>query len=293
MDKDLMSRKNLMIGSALLVSAALFFILLRPESIPVETAIASIGPFEETVQEDGITRIREKFTVLAPVSGILRRVEIHPGDSVRRKGRLATIQWDRDVPVLSPSSGRVLRVIRENAGPIEMGAPILEVGDPSSLEIVVDLLTADAVRVHPGTPVRIERWGKNEPLEGKVQVVEPAAYTKVSALGVEEQRVNVIVHITTPVEIWKNLGDQFRVDCTFILSRQENVLRVPSGALFRDKEGWALFRVVKGRVEKTAVRTSARGAINAVIEEGVKEGDEVIVYPGDKVKNGVRVKKME
>lgn len=292
MRTKIFTRRNLIIAIGILLGVALFAILLIPDSVPVETARATIGSFEETVQEDGTTRIREKFTVLAPVSGILRRTEIHPGDPVRKGERLATIHWDRDIAVPSPASGRLLRLIRENEGPVEMGSPIMEVGDPSSLEIVVDLLTADAVRVHSGTPVRIERWGGNQPLEGLVRVVEPAAYTKISALGVEEQRVNAIVRITSKEEIWKNLGDQFRVDCTFIVSKQENVLRVPSGALFRDGEGWALFRVENGKVRKIAVRISARSPINAVIQEGLKEGDEVVLYPGDRIQDGVRVKKI-
>ncbi len=292
MNQSYFKKKYLLIASAFLVGAAILYLLLLPASVPVETAKATVGTFEETVREDGVTRIRERYSVLAPVSGILRRVKIHPGDSVRRGSRVAAIRWDRDIPVLSPVDGVVLKVLRESEGPVEMGTPILEVGDPSSLEVVADLLTADTVKIRPGTPVRIERWGGETPLEGRVDLVEPSAYTKLSALGVEEQRVNVVTRITTPGSVWKGLGDRYRVDCTFLLSQQNDVLRIPSGALFRDGESWSVFRVEKGRARKTPVRLSVRGSLMAVVQEGLKEGDEVIVYPGESVHDGVRIDRM-
>jgi HlyD family secretion protein len=181
----------------------------------------------------------------------------------------------------------VLRVLQESAGVVQAGAPLLEVGNPEVLELVVDLLTTDAVRVQPGTPVAIQRWGGDRPLAARVREIEPSAFTKLSALGVEEQRVNVIAVLTEPRPA--ALGDGFRIEARLVLWEGRDVLKVPQGAAFRRGDGWAVFRVDSGRARLTEVQLGHRGETEVEILGGLEVGAEVAVHPGDRVKDGVRV----
>jgi len=191
--------------------------------------------------------------------------------------------------VRAPVAGRVLRIPRKSEGVVTAGQALMEIGDPRALEVEVDVLSADAVRLHPGTRVEFERWGGEGKLEGKVRVVEPVGFTKVSALGVEEQRVWVIVDFTSPAAQWQQLGDGYRVEASFILWEEDNVLQVPASALFRDGAGWALFAVQQGKAVKREVRVGQRNGLSAQILSGINEGDRVIVHPDDQVRDGVRV----
>jgi HlyD family secretion protein len=196
---------------------------------------------------------------------------------------------DRHVDVLAPTSGRVLRVFQKSAGVVAAGAPLLEVGDPAALEIVVDLLTTAAVQIKPGTQVEIYGWGGERPLGGRVRFVEPSGFTKPSALGVDEQRVNVVVALTDPRERWAALGDGFRVEARLVLWQANDVLKAPQGAVFRHGDGWAVFRIVGGRANLTPVRIGHRGDIEVEILSGLASDDTVAVHPGDRVKSGARV----
>lgn len=196
---------------------------------------------------------------------------------------------DRHVDVLSPVTGRVLQVHQKSAGVVQAGTPILEVGDPEALEIVVDLLTTDAVHVRPGTPVEIQRWGGEGTLSGRVLRIEPSAFTKPSALGVDEQRVNAIIALTDPRERWATLGDAYRVEARFVLWKSDDVLKAPQGALFRRGEGWAVFRIDGGVARLTPVQIGHRGETEVEIVSGLTTGTTVAVHPGDRVKDGVRV----
>ncbi|HEX5102046.1 MAG TPA: HlyD family efflux transporter periplasmic adaptor subunit [Polyangiaceae bacterium] len=196
---------------------------------------------------------------------------------------------DHHVDVLSPVSGRVLGIHHKSAGVVQASTPLVEVGDPSALEVVVDLLTTDAVHVLPGTPVVIRGWGGDHPIEGRVRRVEPSAFTRPSALGVDEQRVNVIVALTDPRRQWETLGDGYRVEARIVLWQAERVLKVPQGAVFRHGDGWAVF-VVNGNVARlTPVTLGHRGETEAEISAGLAEGTAVAVHPGDRVKDGARV----
>ncbi|MDH4285534.1 MAG: HlyD family efflux transporter periplasmic adaptor subunit, partial [Gallionellaceae bacterium] len=195
----------------------------------------------------------------------------------------------KPVTVRSPVNGRVLKIPRISEGVVAAGQALLEIGDPSALEVEVDVLTADAVRLKPGTRVVFERWGGEGMLEGAVRVVEPAGFTKVSALGVEEQRVWVIVSFTSPPAKWQQLGDGYRVEAQFILWEESNVLQVPSSALFREGEGWSLFAVQEGRAVKRSVKAGQRNGLSAQILSGIAEGERVIVHPDDRVRDGVKV----
>jgi HlyD family secretion protein len=146
------------------------------------------------------------------------------------------------------------------------------------------------VKLHPGTRVVFERWGGDRNLEGRVRVVEPAGFTKVSSLGVEEQRVNVLVDLTSPFEVWKRLGDGYRLDATFIVWESPDVLQVPASSLFRKGDGWALFVVDKGRAKMVPVEIGRRNGLSAEIVKGLTEGETVVAHPDDQVRDGVRVK---
>ncbi|RJP71249.1 MAG: efflux RND transporter periplasmic adaptor subunit [Candidatus Abyssobacteria bacterium SURF_17] len=193
------------------------------------------------------------------------------------------------IEIDSPVEGRVFRVIRENEGVVGAGEFIIEIGDPSAIEVEVDLLSADAVKVGPGTAVLFERWGGGHPLEGRVRVVEPSGFMKISALGVEEQRVFVISDITSPPGEWRNLGDGYRVDASFIVWEGENVLQMPESALFRHGDGWAVFVVEDERAVLRPVKLGHRNGISAEIVSGLSEGQKVVIHPGRTVEDGARV----
>lgn len=190
--------------------------------------------------------------------------------------------------VRAPVAGLVLLRLRESAGPVAVGEALLEIGDPASLEIEVDLLSEDAVRVSPGMAVRLHRWGGEQALEARVRRVEPVGFTKVSALGVEEQRVLVIVDFVSPPETWSRLGDAYRVEAEFILSAG-SALTVPGGAVFRRGEGWALYVVEGERSHERAVRVGRRNAYHAEILAGIEAGTTVIVHPDDRISEGSRI----
>jgi HlyD family secretion protein len=159
--------------------------------------------------------------------------------------------------------------------------------------VVVDVLSSDAVQILPGAKVRFERWGRSELLEGVVRRVEPAAFTKISALGVEEQRVNVIIDLTSPAERWQTLGDGYKVDARIITASLDKAVKVPVSALFRAGDQWAVFVVSNGRAAKRSVMISGRGATEAVVQEGLKVGEKVIVHPGDNVSDGKTVRERQ
>jgi HlyD family secretion protein len=188
-------------------------------------------------------------------------------------------------PVKSPINGTVLKVYRESEGPIDMGTPILDLGDTNVLEIVSEVLTRDVVGLKPGNEVVISGWGGGM-LQGKIRLIEPSAFTKISTLGVEEQRVRVLVDFAKP----KEMGEGFQVRCRFIVKRRENSLTLPVGALFRSGDDWALYRVVKQRAVKTVVKIAETSGTSALVESGVSDGDEVILFPGEKIKEGIKVR---
>jgi HlyD family secretion protein len=194
------------------------------------------------------------------------------------------------VEVTSPVTGTVLRVLRESEGLIAAGEPILEVGDPANLEVAVDLLSTDAVRVAPGLRALISDWGGEQPLEGVVRRVEPFGVTKVSALGIEEQRVNVLIDLVSPRERWRRLGHGFRVEPSIVLWEAESVLRVPFSALFRSGDGWAAFVAEDGRARLRQVEIGHENGLEAELISGLREGEQIVVYPSSRIEDGSRVR---
>jgi HlyD family secretion protein len=195
--------------------------------------------------------------------------------------------------VRSPVNGRVLRVFEESSRVVSAGTPLLELGDPTDLEVVIEVLSRDGAMIHPGTRVLLEQWGGETPLEAVVRLVEPAGFLKVSALGVEEQRVNVIADIITPLEQRSGLGDSFRVEGRIITSESPDVLKAPTGALFRRGTDWATYILRNGRAQLRTVTLGSSSGLEAQVLDGLEEGDEVIVYPGDRVREGLRVKPLQ
>jgi HlyD family secretion protein len=192
-------------------------------------------------------------------------------------------------PVRSPAAGRVLRVLQESETIAPAGSPLLEIGDPGQIEIVAEFLSQDAVLIRAGARALIENWGADTPIAARVFRVEPFARTKISALGVEEQRVNVILQLAQP-ETAPPLGHGFRVDVRVVLSEEPNALRVPTDALVRDGRGWAVFVIERGRARLAPVGIGEGGEDYRRIETGLWEGQRVVLFPGDDLENGARVR---
>jgi HlyD family secretion protein len=191
-----------------------------------------------------------------------------------------------NVRLVSPVSGRVLRVTEKSERTLAAGTPVMVIGDPSRFEVVADVLSTEAVKIRAGAPARLEEWGGDKPLRARVRLVEPYAFTKVSALGVEEQRVNVILD---PVDPLGPLGDGYRVEARIVVWSAPDVLKVPSSALFRSGERWMTFTVEDGRARRRAVEVGARNPYEAEIRSGLDAGVTVIRYPGNELDEGARV----
>ena len=378
------------LGVLLLV--ALIVVGFLPRPLPVETARVTQGALRATVNEEGKTRIKQRYVVSAPVAGHLRRIpfkagaEVEAGKTVlavidpvspamldarnralaeaRRDTAAANLdrakeaqrfaanelrrieklhadksvsqqdlenaQWRETstakdlavaesalrqaetelkefpagdgaatngvrppVEVTSPASGRLLHVFEESTRVVGPGTPLVEVGDPADLEAVVEVLSRDGAAIVPGAKVELEQWGGGEPLAGRVRLVEPAAFLKISALGVEEQRVNVVVDLLTPYEQRRNLGDNFRVEARIITWEAAQALKAPAGALFRRGQSWAAFVLAGGRAELRRVQVGRASGSELQILEGLKEGEELILYPGDRIHEGKRVKPVQ
>jgi HlyD family secretion protein len=191
--------------------------------------------------------------------------------------------------IRSPIGGKVLRVFQESAAVLTPGTRLLELGDPADLEAEIDVLSTEAVKVRPGAKVELVHWGGTEALPGRVRLVEPAAFTKVSALGVEEQRVNVIVDFVGPPEQRRALGDGYRVEARIVIWEQDGLLKIPSGAIFRHDGGWAVYRVEDGRARLRPIEVGQNNGLEVQVLAGLDEGDRVLVHPSDRIKDGVAV----
>jgi HlyD family secretion protein len=194
------------------------------------------------------------------------------------------------VIIKSPVSGRILKINRKSEGVVREGQALIEIGDPDALEVEVDVLSAEAVRIRPGMPVIFERWGGEGPLEGRVRVIEPTGFTKISTLGVEEQRVLVISDIVSPPEKWAQLGDGYRMEASFILWEDSGVLQVPVSALFRYKGGWAVFVVRDRKARLHTVEIGYKNGLSAQVVSGLNEADTVITHPASSIEDGIRVR---
>ena len=371
------------LGAALLVALIVFGLLPRP--LPVETARIAFGPLRSTINEEGRTRLRQRYVVSAPVTGQLRRIPFKAGAEIastqtivavidpitpalldsrtrtqaearrdtasaqleraRAHHKFAVSELRRDdklfadktispqeleqvqlretaaardvaaaeaalrqaeaelldcagasttnrapVELRAPVAGLVLKVFEESERTVAAGSPLLQIGDRADLEVIIETLSRDGAVVRPGTPVELEQWGGAEPLRARVRYVEPAAFTKVSALGVEEQRVYVVADLLTPLAQRGSLGDNFRVEGRIITWQNDRVLKVPVGALFRRDGQWYAYVLANGRAQLRSVKVGHASDSEFELLDGLKEGDQVVLYPGDRVHDGSRVR---
>ncbi len=203
---------------------------------------------------------------------------------------------DSSVPIeklaiTAPVPGQILQLQQQSEAVVSAGQALVEIGDPHALEVEIEVLSPDAVRIKAGSRVLFERWGGDAPLEGQVRRIEPVAFTKISALGVEEQRVLIIADFVSAPEIWQRLGDRYRVEAQFILWEGNEVLQIPANALFRYENGWAVFTVVEDTVQRRRVKVGHRSGLVAEIIEGLKVGEIVVTHPSDEVGEGVKVRR--
>lgn len=367
-----------------------------PRPLPVDAELVDRGPLRVEIEADGKTRVRQRFVLSAPITGVLARPALRPGDAVKEGAPLLTMtpvapplldlrsraqaeaqvkvavamraqaearrdlakhaldlaraDFDRQeklfaggalpratldeaelrrrsaeqeleaarlgvsiaasqqraaeaalsvgpgqasalgvVTLEAPATGSVLRLLQESGGVIAAGTPLLEVGDPRDLEVVVDLLSTDAVSVRPAAVSSIVRWGGESALGAHVRLIEPAGFTKISALGIEEQRVNVLLDFDGPLESRAPLGDGYRVEASVVIADLQDVLRVPLSALFRDGEQWASFVVSNGNARLSHLELGRRNQRHAEVLRGLAEGDRVILHPGDRLRDGAQV----
>ncbi len=196
------------------------------------------------------------------------------------------------VQIRAPVTGRVLKIAQESEAVVPAGAPLMEIGDPANLEVIADLLSTEAVRIKPGAAVRIDGWG-GAVINARVARVEPAGFTKVSALGIDEQRVRTVIDFVDPRETWVQLGHDYRVIVHIVIWKGDNVLSVPVGALFRKGDDWAVFSIKNGRAATTVVKVGHRNSRVAEIVSGLSEGDQVVLHPSDRIGEGVLVAQRE
>jgi HlyD family secretion protein len=304
---------------------------LWPEPVAVELATVRHEAFEQTIDKDGKTRVRERYVGSAPLAGRVQRLTLKAGDVVQagvvvaveqaelaatiNRKELDTARFDEHATehevtqaqaalqrvgttqtgaeqawqIRSPVRGNVLRVLQESEAVVALETPLLEIGQAENLEVVVDVLTTEAVQIHPSATVWLERWGQDQRvLEGRVRRVEPGAFTKVSALGIEEQRTNVIIDIVSPPEQWHTLGDGYKVHARIVVFRQDAAVTVPVGAVFREGERRAVFVIRNGVAQKRRIETPRRNSQDALVTSGLAPGEQVIVYPSQAVEDGVR-----
>lgn len=234
-----------------------------------------------------------KFELAQAQAALLRSRPTDVGETAGNGDKPAPYPQQDPQPhfeIKAPINGRVLRVFRESSGVVQAGEPLLEIGDPLDLEVEIDVLSRDAVKVKPGAPVLLEEWGGDRALNGEVRLVEPSGFTKISTLGVEEQRVNVIVDLVDPPQTREALGDGFRVEARIVIAEADDVLKVPTSALFRVGDEWAVFRVEDGVARQRTVKLGLQNGLEAEVREGLAEGDEVVTHPGDNVTDGRAVK---
>jgi HlyD family secretion protein len=389
----LVSRRVLIAAAAV---GGLLAVALWPRAVPIEVDAVTRGPLVVTVDEEGVTRVRDRFVVSSPLLGRVLRIELEPGDVVKSGQPVARVRAEaaplldertraeaqaavesaraalgraraeeqraratqalaerelsrarelaeselvasqeleareadarvaaesvnaakfavqaasselqralarlnptnpdagegRVVTVRAPVDGVVLKRLRESESIVPAGEPLLEIGDPGRLEIVSDLLSSDAVQVKPGARAIVEQWGGDATLAARVRRVEPAGFTKISALGVEEQRVNVLLDFVDPAAAWGALGDAYRVEVRIVIWEASRVLKVPTSALFREGTRWAVYRVEDGRARRTLVELGHQTGSEAEVTQGLSEGDRVILHPADTLEDGRRV----
>lgn len=299
-----MNRKKILIfaGAAVVVVLVAYWALFRGTAVSVETAAVKRGPMTVTVDGEGKTRARVKTTITAPVSGRMSRIRLVEGDTIPHDFPITEIDPDPPVQrfpdqyddrpnphaakVFSPMAGRILRIIQKSEGFVTAGTPLVEIGDPDNIEIVVDILSTEAVKVSPGAPMIVSAPGLTDTVKARVQFIEPQAVTKISALGVEEQRVNVVgMFLTKP----QGYGDNFRIDVSIVVWEAPDVLTVPTSALFRSGPDRCVFVVEANRARQRTITVGQQNAADTQVLGGLEEGESVILHPPNQLSDGLRI----
>jgi len=242
--------------------------------------------YDATTNEAALASAKAQLEVRRSIRESLAARLLDPSSSALPSNSVCCVQ------IRSPVTGRILKIIQESEAVVPAGAPLIEIGDPLDLEIVADLLSTDAVQIKDGAPVRIDGWGGSA-LHGRVTRIDPAGFLKVSALGIEEQRVNTTIDLTDPPEAWSRLGHDFRVVVHVTVWSGEDVLTVPIGALFRQGDDWEVFAVSDGRARATTVKVGHRNNRQAEILDGISEGTRVVLHPSDRVRDGIAIAQRE
>jgi HlyD family secretion protein len=247
-------------------------------------AATAAGPRAEAEHRGHEIELRLRAAEAATAAAMAARAELSRAQAALGTG---TAGSGHTVTVRAPAAGKILRILRESAGPVAAGMPLLELGDVARIEVKADLLSSDAASVRPGARATITGWGGAEAITARVRRIDPAAFTKVSALGLEEQRVYVVLDLVEPPP--PALGHDYRVDAGIVVWEAGKVLRVPSTALFRVGDRWAVFLVRNGRARRTLVDTGPSDGTWTMARAGVQAGDTVIVQPSDVIADGARV----
>ena len=245
--------------------------------------------FRQKSEELRSTRIQEEIARFELEQAEAALLRTRPRDAAEVDGA-ANGNGGWTFTIYSPINGSVLRVLQESAAVVSAGTPLLELGDPLDLEAEVDVLSRDAVKIHAGARVLLEHWGGDKALQGRVRLVEPSGFTKISTLGVEEQRVNVIVDFADPPDARATLGDGFRVEARIVIDEADDVLKVPTSALFRVGKQSAAFKVVDGVVHEQIVELGRQNGLEAEVLKGLSAGDQVVIHPSDQIENGIHIR---
>lgn len=221
------------------------------------------------------------------------RAELAAAESTLADAPASSASLPVETRLVAPAAGRILAVYRPSGGPVSPGEPLIEIGDTERLEVRVDVLSQDAVRIRPGMEVLIDQWGGDESLEAMVERVEPQAFTDVSSLGVEERRVPIVAALTSPPGLWADVGSNYRVLARFIIWEGSAVLQVPASAVFRTDEGRAVFIVRGGRAERRYIQVGRQAGLQVEVVSGLNEGDVVIIHPDNALADGDRVRRRQ
>lgn len=275
-----------------LLFGGLLYLVLVPRPVAVEVVAVKRGEFKEKILADGILRSKDKYTVPAFADGDIKRMPLQVGDPVKKGEIITELYWDvKFEPVRAPIEGVVSKVYRDSAGPIRRGDPIVELIDPKRLEVMAELLTTDAVRLKEGGPMEVLHWPGADEVRGAITRISKAGFVKPSALGVEEERTEVTADLKSlPSNLAARAGSTFHVDIAFDVAEIKDALKVPVGALFRDGSAWAVYVDSSSRATLKHVELAGKNAEEAAIAAGLAEGERVLVFPGDLVKDGTRIK---
>ncbi len=284
------SRSILTLIALGLIAAAMAY-AFWPKPALVDLGSVGRGPLMVTIDEEGRTRVRDITLVTAPTTGTLERIALQSGDAISKGQRIAGITpampGMADEAIVAPAAGQVLQIYQAGGAMVVAGSPILEIGDiKSDLEVVVDLLSSDAVSVEAGASVLLGGWGGGTTLEGIVTRIDPVATTRISALGVQEQRVDVTIDFTGPAEDRAGLGHGYRLEARIVQWSDDAALLAPASALFRENGAWSVFRVDQGVAYLTAVDVGHSDGIKTEILSGLSEGDVVVLYPSSSLVDG-------